>query len=192
MRGVGKDGFVLWFTGVPGAGKSTLAELLKTRLVAAGAKVEVLDGDTIRTGLSRGLGFSKEDRDENIRRIGFVAEVLSRNGVTTIVAAISPYRAAREQVRAQIDNFVEVHLTCPLDVLLARDPRGLYQSALTGEIPRFTGISDPYEPPLSPDITIDSSTEKPEESAERIWAVLKAKSLVPHRRRRGRNDGGSD
>ncbi len=140
-------GFTLWFTGMSGAGKSTISRTLELRLRERGAKVEVLDGDVVRTHLSKGLGFSKEDRDENIRRIGFVCELLSRNGVIAIAAAISPYRAVREEVRARIPNFVEVFVECPIEVLAERDVKGLYKSALAGEIPHFTGITDPYEPP---------------------------------------------
>jgi adenylyl-sulfate kinase len=165
-------GFTVWFTGMSGAGKSTLSHLLEVRLRASGARVEVLDGDIVRTHLSKGLGFSKEDRDENIRRVGFVCELLSRNGVIAIAAAISPYRAVREEVRARIANFVEVYVQCPLEVLTSRDVKGLYRKALAGEIPQFTGISDPYEPPLAPEVTVNSSTETPEESLEKIWTVL--------------------
>ena len=161
-----------------GAGKSTIAKLLEQRLREAGARVEVLDGDVVRTHISKGLGFSKEDRDENIRRIGFVCELLSRNGVIAIAAAVSPYRSARDEVRARIPSFVEVHVHCPLEVLIERDLKGLYQKALAGEIPHFTGISDPYEPPPSPEITVDSSRETPLESAGRIWATLERLGLV--------------
>src|SRR5262245_13739783 len=171
-------GFTLWFTGMSGAGKSTISELLERRLRDAGAKVEVLDGDVVRTHLSKGLGFGKEDRDENIRRIGFVAELLSRHGVIVIVAAISPCRAVREEVRARIGNFVEVYVECPIDVLAERDVKGLYKRALAGEIPNFTGVSDPYEPPGSPEVTVNSSQETAEESVERIWATLERLGLV--------------
>jgi adenylyl-sulfate kinase len=171
-------GFTLWFTGMSGAGKSTISALLEERLRTLGAKVEVLDGDVVRTYLSKGLGFSKEDRDENIRRIGFVCELLSRNGVIAIAAAISPYRAVREEVRARIPNFVEVYVNCPIDVLAGRDVKGLYKRALAGEIPQFTGISDPYEPPLAPEVVVDSSKETPIESLEKIWATLEHLGLV--------------
>src|SRR5919106_1785748 len=152
-------GFTLWFTGMSGAGKSTISERVYARLKEAGAKVELLDGDVVRTHLSKGLGFSKEDRDTNIRRIGFVCELLSRNGVIAIAAAISPYRAVREAVRGKIENFIEVYVHAPVEVLAHRDVKGLYKKALTGEIPSFTGVSDPYEPPANPEITIDSSKE---------------------------------
>jgi len=172
------QGFTLWFTGLSGAGKSTISSMLEERLRAAGAKVEVLDGDVVRTHLSKGLGFGKEDRDENIRRIGFVCELLSRHGVISIAAAISPYRAVREELRARIPNFVEVYVECPIEVLAERDVKGLYKKALAGEIPNFTGVSDPYEPPLAPAVTVNSSTETPEQSVERIWATLERLGLV--------------
>jgi adenylyl-sulfate kinase len=171
-------GFTLWFTGLSGAGKSTIATILEERLRSGGAKVEVLDGDVVRTHLSKGLGFSKEDRDTNIRRIGFVARMLSRNGVIAIVAAISPYRAVRDEVRSGIANFIEVYVECPLEVLTARDVKGLYKRALAGEIQGFTGVSDPYEPPLHPDVIVHSSRETPAESAAKIWAILENKGLI--------------
>ncbi|MER3514768.1 MAG: adenylyl-sulfate kinase, partial [Chloroflexota bacterium] len=135
-------GFTVWFTGLSGAGKSTIAHILEHELRARGMKVEVLDGDVVRTHLSKGLGFSKEDRDTNIRRIGWVCEVLSRNGVVAIAAAISPYRAIRDEIRARIPNFIEVYVQAPLEVLMERDVKGLYKKALAGEIANFTGISD--------------------------------------------------
>lgn len=171
-------GFTLWFTGMSGAGKSTISALLAERLRRLDARFEVLDGDVVRTHLSKGLGFSKEDRDENIRRIGFVCELLSRNGVIAIAAAISPYRAVRDEVRSRIANFVEVYVECPVEVLAERDVKGLYRKALAGQIPQFTGISDPYEPPLHPEIIVNSSKETPEESLERIWATLERLGLV--------------
>lgn len=173
------QGFTIWFTGMSGAGKSTLSHLLEQQLRAAGARVEVLDGDIVRTHLSKGLGFSKEDRDENIRRIGFVCELLSRNGVIAIAAAISPYRAVREEVRARIHHFVEVFVDCPVDVLAGRDVKGLYKKALAGEISQFTGVSDPYEPPLRPEVTIDSSRESTQESVDKILATLDQLGLFP-------------
>jgi adenylyl-sulfate kinase len=171
-------GFTLWFTGMSGAGKSTISALLAERLRALGAKVEVLDGDVVRTHLSKGLTYNKEDRDENIRRIGFVCELLTRNGVIAIVAAISPYRAVREEVRAKIGAFVEVYVECPIQVLAERDVKGLYRKALAGQIPNFTGVSDPYEPPACPEVVVNSSRETPQESAERIWATLEHLGLV--------------
>jgi adenylyl-sulfate kinase len=171
-------GFVLWFTGLSGAGKSTISNLIEARLREAGAKVEVLDGDVVRTHLSKGLGFGKEDRDINIRRIGFVAELLARHGVIVIVAAISPYRAVRDEVRERIPDFVEVYVECPIEVLAERDVKGLYKKALAGEIEHFTGVSDPYEPPLHPEVTVDSSRENPLESANKIWATLERSGLI--------------
>src|SRR5205807_5336275 len=171
-------GFTLWFTGMSGAGKSTIANLLEQRLRELNARMEVLDGDAVRTYLSKGLGFSKEDRDENIRRIGFVCELLSRNGVIAIAAAISSYRAVRDEVRGRMANFVEVYVECPVEVLDGRDVKGLYRKALAGEIPQFTGITDPYEPPLDPEVTVNSSKETPQESLEKIWATLERLGLV--------------
>jgi adenylyl-sulfate kinase len=168
-----RQGFTLWLTGMSGAGKTTISSILERWLRGHGAPVERLDGDEVRKRLSKGLGFSREDRDENIRRIGFVAELLCRNGVIVIVAAISPYRAIRDELRLAIGAFVEVHVDCPMDVLIARDAKGLYQKALRGEIALFTGISDPYEPPLEPELVIDSSTETPEQSATRVWNKLR-------------------
>ena len=171
-------GFTLWFTGMSGAGKSTIAERILERLKSAGAKVELLDGDIVRTHLSKGLGFSKEDRDTNIRRIGFVCELLSRNGVIAIVAAISPYREVREEMRSRIGSFIEVHVTCPIEVLAERDVKGLYKKALVGEIASFTGVSDPYEPPANPEVTIDSSREAIDDSVEKVWSRLRALELI--------------
>jgi len=171
-------GFTLWFTGLSGAGKSTISAIIEKRLRDAGAKVEVLDGDVVRENLSKGLGFSKEDRDTNIRRIGFVCELLSRNGVIAIVAAISPYRAVREELRARIHHFVEIYVECPLDVVSGRDVKGLYKKAKAGELPQFTGVSDPYEPPLDPEVVVHSASETPEESADRVWAKLESLGLI--------------
>jgi adenylyl-sulfate kinase len=171
-------GFTLWFTGLSGAGKSTLSEIVAQRLRDAGRKVELLDGDVVRTNLSQGLTFSKEDRDTNVRRIGFVCELLSRNGVVAIVAAISPYRDVREELRARMPNFIEVYVECPIDALTVRDVKGLYKKALAGEIQQFTGISDPYEPPLNPHMSIRSDKEQIPESVDRIWAMLKGRELV--------------
>jgi adenylyl-sulfate kinase len=167
------EGFTVWLTGLSGAGKTTIASLLAKRLRTLGAKVEVLDGDVVRTELCKGLGFSKQDRDENIHRIGFVCELLSRNGVIAIGAAISPYQAAREKVRSRVTKFLEVYVACPLEVLIRRDVKGIYRRALAGEIQNFTGISDPYEVPIAPDITVHSDRESPAESVETVWAALK-------------------
>jgi bifunctional enzyme CysN/CysC len=171
-------GFALWLTGMSGSGKSTVSKLIEQRLRAMGAKVEVLDGDVMRTNICKGLGFSREDREENIRRIGFVCELLSRNGVIAIAAAISPYRESRDEVRARIPNFVEIYMNCPTEVLIERDVKGLYRKALSGEIPRFTGISDPYEAPLHPDLMLDSSRETPGESVGRILQYLEEQGLI--------------
>lgn len=171
-------GFTLWFTGLSGAGKSTVANLLVERLKKSGAKVEVLDGDVVRTNLSKGLGFSKQDRDENIRRIGFVCNLLSRNGVAAVAAAISPYAAIRSEVRAASENFVEVYVECPLDTLVERDPKGLYKKALAGEIANFTGVSDPYEPPENPEVRFDSSACSAEEAADKVWSYLLENGLL--------------
>ena len=171
-------GFTLWFTGLSGAGKSTISNLLEQRLRARGARVEVLDGDEVRTYLSPRLGFSRADRDENIRRIGYVCELLSRNGVIAIAAAISPYRDTRESVRGRIENFVEVYVECPIEVLSTRDVKGLYRKALAGEIANFTGVSDPYEPPDTPEVKVNSATETVEQSADRIWATLERLGLI--------------
>lgn len=173
-------GFTVWFTGLSGAGKSTIARILERELRARGMKVEVLDGDVVRTHLSKGLGFSKEDRDTNIRRIGWVCEVLSRNGVVAIAAAISPYRAIRDEIRAKIPNFIEVYVQAPLEVLMERDVKGLYKKALAGEIANFTGVSDPYEPPLNPEVICYSDgRETPEESAAKVLAKLEEMGLIP-------------
>ncbi len=172
------EGFTLWFTGLSGSGKSTVSSLLEERLRSHGARVEVLDGDVVRTHLSKGLGFSKEDRDTNIRRIGFVCQLLSRNGVIAIAAAISPYRETRDHVRSQIDHFVEVYAHCPLEKLVERDVKGLYKKALAGEIKEFTGVSDPYEEPLRPEVVIDTHLETPEQSADKIWAKLEELALI--------------
>lgn len=171
-------GFTLWLTGMSGAGKSTISDQLVARFREAGAKVELLDGDIVRTNLSQGLGFSREDRDTNIRRIGFVANLLSRNGVIVIVAAISPYRETREEVKAKIDNFLEVFVDCPVEVLAQRDVKGLYKRALAGEVGNFTGISDPYEPPLHPDITVRSDRDTIEEGVGRVWSELTRRGWI--------------
>jgi len=173
-----QKGFTLWFTGLSGAGKTTLARLVETELLSRGHKVEVLDGDIIRTNLSKGLGFSKKDRDTNIRRIGFVCNLLTRNDVVAIAAAISPYREVRDEVRRDIGSFVEVYVRCPIDVLAERDVKGLYKKALAGEIKNFTGVDDPYESPLAAEVIVETDTETPEQSAARIIARLEEMSLV--------------
>ena len=172
------QGITIWMTGLSGSGKSTVANLLAGRLRKAGAKVEILDGDVVRTHLSKGLGFSKEDRDTNIRRIGFVCGLLSRHGVIAIAAAISPYRQIRAEVRASTVNFVEVFADCSLDTLVARDVKGLYKKALAGEIKNFTGVSDPYEAPEAPEVRIDSDRQTPEESTDAVWNYLVKHGLI--------------
>ena len=161
-------GFTLWFTGLSGAGKSTLAAAVSAELRGRGIPVEVLDGDEVRQNLSKGLGFSREDRDTNIRRIGYVAKLLTRNGVAVITAAISPYRAIRDEVREAIGAFIEVHVKASLDECIRRDTKGLYRRALAGEIPQFTGVSDPYEEPLAPELVIDTEREEVTHSASRV------------------------
>src|SRR2546428_3784601 len=161
-------GFTLWFTGLSGAGKSTLAAAVSTELRDRGIPVEVLDGDEVRQNLSKGLGFSREDRDTTIRRIGYVAKLLTRNGVAVITAAISPYRAIRDEVREEIGAFVEVYVKASLDECIRRDTKGLYRRALAGEIPQFTGVSDPYEEPLAPELVIDTEREDVATSATRV------------------------
>jgi adenylyl-sulfate kinase len=150
-------GFTVWFTGLSGSGKSTLAESVAKKLRDAGRRVEVLDGDEVRTHVCQGLGFSKQGRDTNIRRIGWVAHVLSRNGIVAITAAISPYRAIRDENRALIRDFVEVFVDCPIDECMKRDVKGLYKKALAGELPQFTGVSDPYEPPPNPEVVVHTA-----------------------------------
>ncbi len=171
-------GFTVWFTGLPSAGKSTLAEILARELRERGLGVEVLDGDVVRQHLCRGLGFSKEDRDENIRRIGFVCGLLTKHGATAIAAAISPYRAIRDEVRASIGNFVEVYVKASVEACMQRDVKGLYKKALAGEIKGFTGVDDPYEPPLKPELIIETETESPQESAARILRKLEQLGYV--------------
>lgn len=167
------SGFTIWFTGLSGSGKSTVTAILERELRGRGRKVEVLDGDVVRTNLTQGLGFSKEDRDTNIRRVGWVCELLSRNDVIAIAAVISPYRAVRDEVRARIGRFLEVYMEAPVEVLADRDVKGLYRRAMAGEIGNFTGVSDTYEPPLDPDVTCHSDgTETPEESAAKVIARL--------------------
>ncbi len=174
-----QEGFTLWFTGLSGAGKSTISGIVERELRERGMRVEVLDGDVVRTNLSKGLGFSKEDRDENIRRIGFVCQLLSRNGVAAIAAAISPYREIRDEVRAKSGRFVEVYVECPIDTLVQRDVKGLYKKALAGEIKNFTGVSDPYEPPLNPEVVVKTDRETPQESAARILRKLEELDYIP-------------
>ena len=179
------DGLTIWLTGLSGAGKSTIAGQLVPRLRAEGRRVEILDGDAIRENLSKGLGFSKEDRDTNIRRIGYVAELLTMNGVTVIVAAISPYRAVRDEVRARIGDFLEVHVDCHLDELVRRDVKGLYLRALAGEITHFTGVSDPYEAPLAPEVRVDTRKQTADESVAIILEAVRRGRSLPGARPHG-------
>jgi adenylyl-sulfate kinase len=171
-------GFTLWFTGLPCSGKSTLAQLVAVELERRGRSVEILDGDVVRTHLTKGLGFSKEDRDENIRRIGFVCGLLSKHGAVAIAAAISPYRAIRDEVRLAIDNFVEVYVNTPLEVCIQRDVKGMYRKALAGGIQNFTGVNDPYEPPPQPELVIETGKEPPAASAARVLRKLEQMGLV--------------
>ncbi len=165
-------GFTVWFTGLPSSGKSTLARLIEKRLTDNGFHTEVLDGDEVRLRLSKGLGYSKEDRDENIRRISYVASIITRCGAIAITCAISPYRNIREEARKEIGRFVEVYVKCPVEECIKRDIKGLYKKALSGEIPNFTGISDPYEEPLKADIVVETNNETIEESSNKILSYL--------------------
>lgn len=173
------QGFTVWLTGLSGAGKTTIAQALTERLTQVGQAVEVLDGDVVRTHLSKGLGFSYEDRNTNVLRIAFVASLLTRHGVAVITAAISPYQQARDEARELIGDFVEVYIQCPLEELVRRDVKGLYEKALRGEIAHFTGVSDPYEAPKHPDVLVDSSKETVAESVDRIFQHLQARGYAP-------------
>jgi len=176
------QGFVLWFTGLSGAGKTTLTEALVPVLRERGLKVEVLDGDEVRTNLSKGLGFSKEDRDTNIRRIGYVARLLARNGVAVITAAISPYKEVRDEVRQLVEAdgaaFIETYVKASLDTLVSRDVKGLYKKAIAGEIKQFTGVSDPYEAPVNPELVVETDRETVQESLAKIIDQLEESGLL--------------
>lgn len=174
-----QKGVTIWFTGLSGAGKTALAIPLEEELQRRGLRVERLDGDIVRQSLTRDLGFSKEDRDMNIERITFVAKLLTRNGVAVLCSFISPYRSRRAKTAEEVGNFVEIYCYAPLDTLIERDVKGLYKKALAGEIKNFTGVSDPYEPPENPDVTIDSSTETIEESLTKILNKLEELGYVP-------------
>jgi adenylylsulfate kinase len=175
-----EQGFTLWFTGLSGSGKTTITELVVKELQARGSAIEVLDGDVVRQHLSKGLGFSKEDRDTNIRRVAFVADLLSRNGVPVITAAISPYREIRDEARTQMDGrFIEAYVKASVEECERRDVKGLYAKARSGEIKEFTGVSDPYEPPENPEVVLETEDETPEESAQRIIAYLEERKLIP-------------
>ena len=174
-----QQGYTLWFTGLSGAGKTTISHIVAEELTARGSKLEILDGDVVRENLSKGLGFSKEDRDTNIRRIAFVADLLSRNGVPVITAAISPYREIRDEAREMMgDRFIEVYIEASVDACAERDVKGLYEKAFAGEIKEFTGVSDPYEEPLNPELTLKTEEEEPEESAAKLIAYLEEKGLL--------------
>lgn len=173
-------GFTLWFTGLSGAGKTTISKLVETELHNRRNRLEILDGDIVRENLSKGLGFSKEDRDTNIRRIAFVADLLSRNGVPVITAAISPYREIRDEARELMgDRFIEVFVKASVEVCAERDTKGLYAKAFAGEIKEFTGVSDPYEEPLNAEVVLDTENETPEESAGKLISLLEERQLIP-------------
>ena len=175
-----QQGFTVWFTGLSGAGKTTIADAIEPLLRERGiTRLEKLDGDVVRTHLSKGLGFSKEDRDTNIRRIGWVAEVLTRNGVCVLASAISPYREIRDEVRSNVGNFVEVYVECSIEELTRRDVKGLYEKALKGEIANFTGVSDPYEAPVNPDVKVNSETEDLHESVAKVLSKLEELGFLP-------------
>ena len=165
---MGQKGFTLWFTGLPCSGKSAVADRVAEILERRGLKVERLDGDIVRQGLTRDLGFSKDDRDENIRRVTFVAKLLTRNGVAVLTSFVSPYRKIRAESREQIGSFIEVYVKCPVEVCMERDVKGMYKKALEGEIEEFTGVSDPYEEPLNPEILLETDKETLEESADKV------------------------
>lgn len=173
-----QKGFVLWFTGLSGAGKSTLADIVYKKLKANGTKIERLDGDVVRENLTKGLDFTREGRDENIRRIGFVADLLSRNDVAVIASFISPYDHQRDELRNKVSNYIEVFVNTPLEVCEDRDPKGLYKKARSGEISLFTGITDPYEEPQNPDIEIDTVNNKVEECADQVLNFLKRENYI--------------
>ena len=172
------EGFVLWFTGLSGSGKSTIADRVAEKLRERGLKIERLDGDTVRKSLTRDLGFSERDRNENIRRVAFVAKLLSRNGVGVIASFISPYRKIRNHVREEVTNFVEVYAKCPLEICIERDPKGLYKKALNGEIENFTGVSHPYEEPENPEILLETDKETVDECVEKVINKLEEFGLV--------------
>lgn len=181
-KGIMKQrGVTVWFTGLSGAGKTTITQKVAAILKAQNYPVEILDGDIVRTNLTKGLGFSKEDRDENIRRIGFVSHLLSRNGVIVLVSAISPYRQIREEVRNRIGDFVEVYVNAPLNVCEDRDVKGLYQRARAGEIKGFTGIDDPYEPPANPEVECRTDLEELPESVAKVFDQLHEMGYLPEK-----------
>ncbi|HIK29343.1 MAG: adenylyl-sulfate kinase [Oscillatoriaceae bacterium SKW80] len=171
-------GVTVWFTGLPAAGKTTISQGVERELRSRGYSVELLDGDIVRQYLTKGLGYSKEDREENIRRIGFVAQLLTRNGVIVLVAVISPYREIREEVKKRIRDFIEVYVNAPLEVCEQRDPKGLYKKARAGELRNFTGIDDPYEPPLHPDVECRTAEETVEDSIQKVLQYMEASGYI--------------
>jgi adenylylsulfate kinase len=172
-------GFCIWLMGLSASGKTTIARLVENALLARGLRVQVLDGDVIRTNLCAGLGFTRSDREINLRRMAFVAELLVRHGIVVVVSAITPYQSIRQEVRSTIDEFVEVYLNCPLEICIQRDPKGLYRKALAGEIQNFTGINDPFETPRQPDIELRTDEESPERCLHKIFTVLEALNKIP-------------
>lgn len=183
------SGLTVWFTGLPGCGKSTVANLVAEKLKAGGYKVERLDGDIVRKGLTRDLGFSEEDRNKNIERVTFVAKLLTRNGVIVLSSFVSPYRAARKKAREEIGPFFEVYVSCPQEECMRRDVKGMYKKAYAGEIKQFTGVSAPYEEPENPELVLMTDKETPQESAEKVLAGLKASGLLIEERRFEEKEG---
>lgn len=179
MEGFRTRGFTLWFTGLPCSGKTTISEIVGKELRDRDLNVEMLDGDELRRNLSKDLGFSKEDRETHIKRVGFIAKLLSRNDVATLAAFVSPYRAVRKYLRIEIGNFIEVYVKCPVEVCIKRDVKGMYKKAIAGEIKNFTGISDPYEEPLEPEIIVETDKEMPIESAQKVIQRLESMEYIP-------------
>lgn len=179
MEGFRTRGFTLWFTGLPCSGKTTISEIVGKELRDRDLNVEMLDGDELRRNLSKDLGFSKEDRETHIKRVGFIAKLLSRNDVATLAAFVSPYRAVRKYLRIEIGNFIEVYVKCPVEVCIKRDVKGMYKKAIAGEIKNFTGISDPYEEPLEPEIIVETDKEMPMESAQKVIQRLESMEYIP-------------
>jgi len=179
MEGFRTRGFTLWFTGLPCSGKTTISEIVGKEFRERDLNVEMLDGDELRRNLSKDLGFSKEDRETHIKRVGFIAKLLSRNDVATLAAFVSPYRAVRKYLRIEIGNFIEVYVKCPVEVCIKRDVKGMYKKAIAGEIKNFTGISDPYEEPLEPEIIVETDKEMPMESAQKVIQRLESMEYIP-------------
>ena len=179
MEGFKMRGFTLWITGLPCSGKTTIADIVAKELIDRNLNVEALDGDELRRNLSKDLGFSKEDRDTHIKRVGYIAKLLSRNGVAAIAAFVSPYREVRNYLRIDIGDFVEVFAKCPVEVCIERDVKGMYKKAIAGEIKNFTGVSDPYEEPLKPEIVVETDKELPTESAQKVIQWLENEGYIP-------------